>query len=117
MQPMASWLPNTQRERRLYIPIEAVPDRVKAAFISAEDKNFFQHSGLDYYGIARAIVQNIQAYRKGQRLVGASTITQQVAKNFLLSSEQTIKRKAKEAVLSLRIRADLQQGTGSLNCI
>ncbi len=91
------------RERRVYIPIEAVPDRVKAAFISAEDKNFFQHSGLDYYGIARAIVQNIQAYRKGQRLVGASTITQQVAKNFLLSSEQTIKRKAKEAVLSLRI--------------
>ncbi len=91
------------RERRLYLPIEAVPDRVKAAFISAEDKNFYQHSGLDYYGIARALVQNAQALGKGQRLIGASTITQQVAKNFLLSSEQTVDRKAREAVLALRI--------------
>ena len=90
-------------ERRLYLPIQAIPDRVKAAFISAEDKNFYQHAGLDYYGIARAIFQNVQAYGSGQRLVGASTITQQVAKNFLLNNTQTIDRKVKEAVLALRI--------------
>lgn len=91
------------RERRLYLPIQAVPDRVKSAFLSAEDKNFYRHSGLDYYGIARAVVQNIEAYGSGQRLVGASTITQQVAKNFLLTSEQSLDRKIKEAVLALRI--------------
>src|SRR4029079_7616335 len=90
-------------ERRLYLPIQAIPDRIKAAFISAEDKNFYQHSGLDYYGIARALVQNAQAFGKGQLLVGASTITQQVAKNFLLNSDQTIDRKIKEAILALRI--------------
>jgi penicillin-binding protein 1A len=91
------------RERRLYLPIQAIPDRVKAAFLSAEDKNFYQHAGLDYYGIARAIVQNVEAYGSGTRLVGASTITQQVAKNFLLSNEQSIDRKIKEAILALRI--------------
>ena len=92
------------RERRLYLPIQAIPDRVKAAFISAEDKNFYQHSGLDYYGIARAIFQNVGAHGKsGKQLVGASTITQQVAKNFLLTNEQTIDRKIKEAILALRI--------------
>jgi penicillin-binding protein 1A len=91
------------RERRLYLPIEAVPDRIKAAFLSAEDKNFYEHSGLDYYGIVRAVVQNVEAYGSGQRLVGASTITQQVAKNFLLSREQSMERKIKEAILALRI--------------
>jgi penicillin-binding protein 1A len=91
------------RERRLYLPIQAIPDRVKAAFLSAEDKNFYEHSGLDYYGIARAVVQNVEAYGTGQRLVGASTITQQVAKNFLLSGEQSMDRKIKEAILALRI--------------
>ncbi len=91
------------RERRLYLPIQAVPDRVKAAFLSAEDKNFYNHSGLDYYGIARAVVQNVQSYGSGQRLVGASTITQQVAKNFLLSNERSMERKIKEAILALRI--------------
>jgi len=90
-------------ERRLYLPIQAIPDRVKAAFISAEDKNFYQHGGLDYYGIARAIMVNVQSFGKGQRLVGASTITQQVAKNFLLNGDQTIDRKIKEAILALRI--------------
>ena len=92
-------------ERRLYLPIQAIPDRVKAAFISAEDKNFYEHSGLDYYGILRAVVTNIRnkAGGGGDRLVGASTITQQVAKNFLLSNDQTIARKIKEAMLSLRI--------------
>jgi penicillin-binding protein 1A len=91
------------RERRLYLPIQAIPDRIKAAFLSAEDKNFYQHAGLDYYGIARAMVQNFKAYGSGERLVGASTITQQVAKNFLLSGDQTIDRKIKEAILALRI--------------
>ncbi|MBB5754158.1 penicillin-binding protein 1A [Prosthecomicrobium pneumaticum] len=91
------------RERRLYLPIQAIPDRVKAAFISAEDKNFYSHSGLDYYGLARASLQNVQALLEGGRMIGASTITQQVAKNFLLTNERTIDRKIKEAILSLRI--------------
>ncbi len=90
------------RERRLYLPIQAVPDRVKAAFISAEDKNFYQHPGVDISGLARAIVVNIQNWGS-RRPVGASTITQQVAKNFLLSNDQTIGRKVKEAILSFRI--------------
>ena len=90
-------------ERRLYLPIQAIPDRIKAAFISAEDKNFYQHAGLDYYGIGRALLQNLHAYGKGERLVGASTITQQVAKNFLLTNEQSFDRKIKEAILALRI--------------
>ena len=68
------------RQRRLYLPIQAVPDRVKAAFLSAEDKNFYKHPGIDLQGLVRAVVNNIQT---GGRQ-GASTITQQVAKNFLL---------------------------------
>ena len=91
------------RERRLYLPIQAIPDRVKAAFLSAEDKNFYQHPGVDVTGLFRAIVVNIQNMGSGRRPVGASTITQQVAKNFLLSSDQTIDRKVKEAILSFRI--------------
>ncbi len=93
------------KERRLYLPIQAIPDRVKAAFISAEDKTFYEHSGLDYYGIIRAAFTNLKNRLEGNSgpLVGASTITQQVAKNFLLSSDQTINRKIKEAMLSLRI--------------
>ncbi|MGF0536359.1 penicillin-binding protein 1A [Agrobacterium sp. ES01] len=91
------------RERRLFLPIQAVPDRVKAAFLSAEDKNFYNHPGVDVYGLARAIVTNVQNIGSGRRPVGASTITQQVAKNFLLSSDQTIDRKVKEAILSFRI--------------
>ncbi|RLQ87762.1 penicillin-binding protein 1A [Notoacmeibacter ruber] len=87
------------RERRLFLPIAAVPDRVKAAFLSAEDKNFYTHPGLDVQGLARAIVNNL---RNGTRQ-GASTITQQVAKNFLLTTEQTYERKVKEAILAFRI--------------
>jgi len=90
-------------ERRLYLPIQAIPDQIKHAFISAEDKNFYEHSGLDYSGIARAFLTNVEAYGRGQRLVGASTITQQVARNFLLTLDQTWDRKIKEAILSLRI--------------
>lgn len=91
------------RERRLYIPIQAVPDRVKAAFLSAEDKNFYNHPGIDITGLGRAIMVNIQNLGSGRRPVGASTITQQVAKNFLLSSDQTVERKIKEMILAFRI--------------
>src|SRR6187455_1754228 len=83
------------RERRLYLPIQAVPDRVKAAFLSAEDKNFYHHPGIDVTGLGRAVVTNFQNLGSGRRQVGASTITQQVAKNFLLSSDQTYERKIK----------------------
>lgn len=91
------------RERRLYLPIQAVPDRVKAAFISAEDKNFYHHPGIDIQGLSRAVFNNIRNYGTGKRAEGASTITQQVAKNFLLTSDQTIERKIREAILALRI--------------
>ena len=90
-------------ERRLFVPIQAIPDRVKAAFLSAEDKNFYNHPGIDVYGLGRAILVNLKSFGSGRRPVGASTITQQVAKNFLLSSDQTIDRKVKEAILSFRI--------------
>ena len=91
------------RERRLYLPIQAVPDRVKAAFLSAEDKNFYTHPGIDVTGLVRAIVTNFQNLGSGRRPVGASTITQQVAKNFLLSSSQTYDRKIREMILAFRI--------------
>lgn len=91
------------RERRLYLPIQAVPDRVKAAFLSAEDKNFYHHPGIDVSGLARAVVTNFQNIGSGRRPVGASTITQQVAKNFLLSSDQTYDRKIREMILAFRI--------------
>ena len=91
------------RERRLYLPIQAVPDRVKAAFLSAEDKNFYNHPGVDITGLFRAVVTNFQNMGSGRRPVGASTITQQVAKNFLLSSNQTYDRKIREMILAFRI--------------
>lgn len=93
------------RERRLYLPIQAVPDTIKAAFLSAEDKNFYKHSGVDPSGIARAVITNIKNYGSGRRAIGASTITQQVAKNFLLSNERKLDRKVKEALLSMRIES------------
>ncbi|MDO9415863.1 penicillin-binding protein 1A [Pararhizobium sp.] len=91
------------KEKRLYLPIQAIPDRVKAAFLSAEDKNFYKHPGVDITGLGRAIFVNLQNFGSGRRPVGASTITQQVAKNFLLTADQTIDRKVKEAILSFRI--------------
>jgi penicillin-binding protein 1A len=90
------------KERRLYIPIQAVPKLVKEAFISAEDKNFYEHGGIDPTGIARALWSNIENYGK-RRPQGASTITQQVAKNFLVGNETTLDRKIKEALLAIRI--------------
>ena len=92
------------RERRIYVPFSAIPERLVDAFISAEDKNFYQHGGLDIQGILRAAVTNLSRAQSGSsRMVGASTITQQVAKNFLLSSDQTMERKLKEAILAIRI--------------
>jgi penicillin-binding protein 1A len=91
------------RERRIYVPITAIPQRLIEAFISAEDKNFYQHGGLDIQGIIRAVVTNMSAIQSGRRMVGASTITQQVAKNFLLTKDQNIERKLKEAILAIRI--------------
>lgn len=91
------------RERRLFLPIQAIPDAVKQAYLSAEDKNFYQHIGIDPEGIARAAVRFVQNYGSGRRPEGASTITQQVAKNFLLTNEVSVERKVKEAILSLRI--------------
>jgi len=91
------------RERRLYLPIQAVPDLVKAAFLSAEDKNFYDHGGVDVMGILRAVAVNLRNSGSGRRPIGASTITQQVAKNFFLSPEASYERKLKEALLALRI--------------
>ncbi len=91
------------RERRLYLPIQAIPKLVTNAFIAAEDKNFYEHGGLDFQGIVRASLLMVQNYGSGRRPQGASTITQQVAKNFLLTNEQSFERKIKEALLSLKI--------------
>lgn len=91
------------QERRVFIPIEAIPDRVKNAFISAEDQNFYRHSGVDLFAIVSAAMSNVQAMGTGRRPRGASTITQQVAKNFLLSSEVSYERKIKEAILAYRM--------------
>jgi penicillin-binding protein 1A len=91
------------KERRLYLPIQAIPKLITECFISAEDKNFYEHNGIDFSGIARAGVVALQNYGKGRRPQGASTITQQVAKNFLLTSERSYTRKIKEALLALKI--------------
>src|SRR5499426_1059596 len=90
-------------QRRLYIPIQAVPKMVINAFLAAEDKNFYEHNGLDFTGIARAAVIYLQNYGASRRPQGASTITQQVAKNFLLTNELSVSRKVKEALLALKI--------------
>jgi penicillin-binding protein 1A len=91
------------RERRLYLPIQAIPKLVIHAFIAAEDKNFYEHGGIDFQGIARAGVFYLQNLGSSRRPQGASTITQQVAKNFLLTNEVSLDRKIKEALLALRI--------------
>lgn len=91
------------KERRLYLPIQAIPKSVIESFISAEDKNFYEHGGVDLTSIARAVIANIEQYGTGRRPQGASTITQQVAKNFLVGAETSYQRKIKEALLALRI--------------
>jgi len=89
------------RERRIFVPINTIPKIVLDAFLSAEDKRFYEHGGLDFIGIGRAALKNLQ--NPGRRPEGASTITQQVAKNFLLTNEQKYERKLKEAILAIRI--------------
>ncbi len=91
------------KERRLYLPIQAVPKLVINAFLAAEDKNFYEHGGIDYQGMLRAALLYAQNYGSNKRPQGASTITQQVAKNFLLTNEVSFARKIKEALLAMRI--------------
>ena len=90
-------------QKRLFVPYESIPNKVVDSFLSAEDKNFFNHPGVDAKGILRAIIKNIKNVTQNKRLEGASTITQQVAKNFLLTNEVSMKRKIKEAILAFRI--------------
>jgi penicillin-binding protein 1A len=90
-------------EKRVFVPIEAIPRRVVNAFLSAEDKNFYDHPGIDFISVARAVLTNVANLWSDRRPVGASTITQQVAKNFLLTNEVSIERKIKEAILAFRI--------------
>ncbi len=90
-------------EKRLFIPYESIPEKVINSFLSSEDKNFFNHPGIDAKGILRATIKNIKNISQNKRLEGASTITQQVAKNFLLTNEISMKRKIKEAILAFRI--------------
>ena len=90
-------------EKRVFVPLPAIPKLVIHAFLSAEDKNFYAHGGVDVTGIARAIRDNVINYGHGKSLVGGSTITQQVVKNFLLTNEKSIERKVKEAILATRI--------------
>ena len=90
-------------EERVFVPIEAIPKRVINAFLSAEDKTFYSHPGVDIPGVIQAIITNVANLGKNRRPIGASTITQQVAKNFLLTSEVSLERKIKEAILAFRI--------------
>ena len=90
-------------EKRVFVPISAMPKRVVDVFLSAEDKNFYDHFGLDPVSVAGALIQNIGNFGSDKRLVGASTITQQLAKNFLLTNETSMERKFKEAILAIRI--------------
>ena len=90
-------------EKRIFVPYKAIPKKVINSFLSAEDKNFFSHPGVDAKGVIRAIINNISNIATSKRLEGASTITQQVAKNFLLTNEVSLNRKLKEAILAFRI--------------
>ncbi len=90
-------------QKRLFIPYDSIPKKVIYSFLSAEDKNFFSHPGVDAKSVTRAIIKNIKNIFSTKRLEGASTITQQVAKNFLLTNEVSVKRKIKEAILAFRI--------------
>jgi penicillin-binding protein 1A len=98
-----SLLAEYSKERRLYLPIQAVPKLVINAFLAAEDKNFYEHGGVDFTGMARAAVAYVEHFGSNRRPQGASTITQQVAKNFLLNNEVSFARKIKEALLAMRI--------------
>ena len=96
-------------EKRIFIPYNSIPKIVINSFLSAEDKNFFDHPGIDAKGVLRAIFKNISNILNSKRLEGASTITQQVAKNFLLTNEVSLQRKLKEAILAFRIERSLSK--------
>ena len=95
------------QEKRVFVPFNSIPKNVINAFLSAEDKNFFKHPGVDAKGVIRAVINNISNILSSKRLEGASTITQQVAKNFLLTNEVSLNRKIKEAILAFRIESCL----------
>ncbi len=97
------------KEKRIFVPYNSIPKKVINSFLSAEDKNFFFHPGVDAKGVLRAIINNIKNLIYSKRLEGASTITQQVAKNFLLSNEVSLNRKIKEAILAFRIERALSK--------
>ena len=97
------------KEKRIFVPFNSIPKNVVNSFLSAEDKNFFFHPGVDAKGVLRAVVNNISNIISSKRLEGASTITQQVAKNFLLTNEVSINRKIKEAILAFRIERSLSK--------
>ncbi len=94
-------------EKRIFVPFNSIPKNVIYSFLSAEDKNFFSHPGVDAKGVLRAVINNISNLISSKRLEGASTITQQVAKNFLLTNEVSLNRKIKEAILAFRIERAL----------
>jgi penicillin-binding protein 1A len=96
-------------ERRIFVPVSAIPELVKRAFISAEDQNFYTHGGIDPLAIARAAVFDLSHAGQGRRPIGASTITQQVAKNMLLDNQMSLSRKVKEAILAMRIEQNLSK--------
>ena len=97
------------RERRIFVPIADIPERVKDAFLSAEDKNFYEHRGIDVAAIVQAAVRNVGRAVHGERMTGASTITQQVAKNLLVGNERSLDRKVREAILALRMEKALSK--------
>ena len=97
------------KEKRIFVPFNSIPKNVVNSFLSAEDKNFFSHPGVDAKGVLRAVINNISNIISSKRLEGASTITQQVAKNFLLSNEVSLNRKIKEAILAFRIERALSK--------
>ncbi len=96
-------------EKRIFVPYNSIPKKIIVSFLSAEDKNFFSHPGVDAKGVLRAIINNISNILSSKRLEGASTITQQVAKNFLLTNEVSLNRKIKEAILAFRIERALSK--------
>ena len=96
-------------EKRIFVPYDAISEKVINSFLSAEDKNFYSHPGVDARGVLRAVINNISNVLSSRRLEGASTITQQVAKNFLLTNEVSLNRKIKEAILAFRIERALSK--------
>jgi len=97
------------QEKRIFVPFNSIPKKVINSFLAAEDKNFFKHPGVDAKGVLRAVINNIKNIMTSKRLEGASTITQQVAKNFLLTNEVSLNRKIKEAILAFRIERALSK--------